>query len=111
MKTQIIGSCLAIALGLGLLACAAPSAEETADLPTDPATPASEDAEENTGETSSELRIGGTNHGCALTCEGGNQKCCCDVGQKCISGATYCECKPATDTRWSGGTVGGVFMP
>ncbi len=99
MKTQIIGSCLAIAFGL--FACAAPSAEEERAS----SDPQQENAAgEQTGETSSELRIGGgLGNSCALTCSGGNQTCCCDVGQKCESGATYCVCKSATDTRLIGG--------
>lgn len=91
MKTQIIASCFAIAFGL--FACAAPSSTEGEEnVPT-----------EQSEETSSELRIGGgLGAQCALTCSGGNQTCCCDVGQKCESGATYCVCKPATDTRFTG---------
>ena len=93
MKTQFIASTLAMAFGL--LACAAPSGtegeEETAKT----------EKTEKTEETSSELRIGGLNNTCALTCSGGNQTCCCDVGQKCESGATYCVCKSATDTRFN----------
>ena len=99
MKTQFIASTLAIAFGL--LACAAPSSTEGDDdlAPTDQ----KEETTEKTDETSSELRIGGggLNTGCALTGSGGNQTCCCDVGQKCESGATYCVCKSATDTRFN----------
>lgn len=108
MKTTILGSCFATAFALGLFACAgAPLDEEGAR--TEEAASTQETAEsEKTGETSAELRIGdGLGHGCALTCSGGDQTCCCDVGQKCVSGATYCECKVATDSRFNPG----IYVP
>lgn len=100
MKTKLLGSILAIAFGL--FACAAPAEDD------DPPAP----SEETTEETGSELRIGGgLGAGCALTCSGGNQTCCCDVGEKCESGATYCMCKPANDPRLSPVTIGRLAAP
>lgn len=87
----MIGSCVAIALAL--FACAAPSEQELEA--------AAQPGQEQTGEAESELRIRQNNGGCAVTCssDDGTQTCCCDVGQKCVKGIKYCECKSAYDTR------------
>jgi len=112
MKTQILGSCLAIAFGL--FACAAPTEEDISQSAAANAPAAKAEAEapaaEHTGESKEELRIR-LGAGCAVTCSGGNQTCCCSVGEKCESGATYCQCKDAHDTRFTGTIFGKVAIP
>lgn len=105
MKTKMIAAVMA--LGIGVFACAAPTEQE---LPTEASGTAAdapkENAEENTGTSESELRIKAGGTGCGTECQsvGGDQKCCCAVGDRCVSGATFCKCEPATVI---GG--GGVF--
>ncbi len=104
MKIQFVASCVAVALGL--FACAAPTEEDVAATSTGESSVKDEAMpQEQTAEAQSALRIR-QNEGCALTCSGGNQTCCCAVGEKCESGATYCQCKPANDPRFS--TIGVV---
>lgn len=89
MKTQIIASSLALAFAL--FACASPPSEGSEG---------EEETAAQTDEAELRTRLNETG-GCALTCSGGSQTCCCAVGQKCESGATYCVCKSATDTRFN----------
>lgn len=93
----------------GVFACAAPSGEE---LPTGDGTQAPAAAgEENTDSKSDELRKGGLGATCAVTCssDNGAETCCCDVGQKCVKGYSFCECRTATVPGIS--SSGGIFIP
>ena len=50
--------------------------------------------------------------GCGVTCQSGDksQTCCCGVGEKCVSGVGYCECKGAHDPR-AGALEPSMFAP
>lgn len=52
----------------------------------------------------------GIGHDCPLRCESrdGNEICCCDVGQKCVTTLRTCECRAATGAA---GKTGGIKSP
>lgn len=47
------------------------------------------------------IRVG-VGEGCGTTCQtpDGTQKCCCKVGDRCVSGATFCKCEVANIARF-----------
>jgi len=62
---------------------------------------------------SPQLRIDGSNcPGEECSTPDGTQKCCCEVGERCSSGATFCKCESASRAGFFGGgfsQLGGVF--
>src|SRR5687768_14111333 len=91
MKMSMIG-CVAV-FGLGPLACVAPGEQDDGmgDVPAEDQ--ASADGE-STGVVTSELR-NGDGGACGTTCasDNGSQTCCCEVGDRCVKGVTFCKCE------------------
>lgn len=59
------------------------------------------------------LRMRNNGSGCGTACQSGDglQKCCCGVGEKCISNNYACECRSAYGVGSSRPTVDGTMFP